>query len=210
MQITVYDSTAPSGSLVIAGGKNWTKTSSVTLTLSCTDSGSGCSQMQFSNDNVTYSSLESYATSKAWTLAVGDGIKTVYARYTDAAGNLSSSIGDSIKLDTTKPVVSNVSDTPDPFEPGTGQSSMIQFTLSDNLSGTCQVKVKIQNASGGQVNMLSSNVPCSTIGTASSMTWDGRDSAGTIVPNGTYTYRIQASDYAGNVSSMVSGAVGVK
>ena len=62
--------------------------------------------MQFSNDNVTYSVAETYATSKAWTLSSGDGPKTVHVKFLDAAGNPSAPAEDGITLDTVPPQVS--------------------------------------------------------------------------------------------------------
>ena len=50
--------------------------------------GSGVAKMQFSNDNTTWSGWETYATTKSWTLASGDGLKTVYAQFKDVAGNV--------------------------------------------------------------------------------------------------------------------------
>lgn len=62
------DNTGPSGSIGIENGATYTTSASVTLTLSATDSQSGVSKMQFSNDNSTWSSEENYSTSKTWTL----------------------------------------------------------------------------------------------------------------------------------------------
>ena len=53
--------------------------------------GSGLSQMQFSNDNSTWSEPENYATSKSWVLTSGNGLKTVYAKFKDVANNWLSS-----------------------------------------------------------------------------------------------------------------------
>jgi hypothetical protein len=44
------DTSAPTGSIVVANGSTWTRTSPVTLTLKCTDTRSGCSQMQLAQD----------------------------------------------------------------------------------------------------------------------------------------------------------------
>jgi uncharacterized repeat protein (TIGR02543 family) len=93
----------PVGTVSINSGATYTNSTSVTLTLSCTDSASGCSQMQFSNDNVTYSTPETYTTSKAWTLTSGDGTKTVYAKFKDTIGNWSSAYSDTIVLDASPP-----------------------------------------------------------------------------------------------------------
>jgi hypothetical protein len=40
--------------------------------------------------------------------------------------------------------------------------------------------------------------------------WDGRNGAGVIVPDGTYTYRMRGTDNAQNGSSLVSGTVRVR
>jgi len=97
------DTTPPTGTISINNGDGYTGSTSVTLTLSASDSGSGVSKMQFSNDGVVWSSEEDYATSKSWTLTAGDGTKTVYVQYKDNLGNWSGSISDTITLDTTQP-----------------------------------------------------------------------------------------------------------
>jgi hypothetical protein len=97
----ILDTAAPTGTITIQGGAAYTKTTAVTLNLSATDGGSGLSKMQFSNDNVTWSALENFAATKAWTLTSGDGTKTVYARFTDEAGNVSGVVRDSIILAST-------------------------------------------------------------------------------------------------------------
>ena len=104
------DTTPPTGSVTINGGAAGTNNVSVTLTLSATDN-VGVTQMQFSNDNTTFSPIESYSTApKAWTLATGDGTKTVWVKFRDAAGN-SVTVSDAITLDTTPPVLSFTSPT---------------------------------------------------------------------------------------------------
>jgi len=92
------DTTPPSGSIVIADGIVSTENSSVTLSLSASDSESGVTQMQFSNNNVDWSAPENFITSKGWVLSDGSGIKTVYVKYKDGAGNWSSSFSDTIEL----------------------------------------------------------------------------------------------------------------
>ena len=106
VSVTVNNSTAdttpPAGSISINAGAAATKLTAVTLTLSASDA-SGVAQMQCSNDNVTYSAAEAYATTKAWTLTSGDGTKTVYVKFKDTAGNWSGAFSDTITLDTTAP-----------------------------------------------------------------------------------------------------------
>ncbi len=98
------DTTPPTGSIMINNGEAYTNDPVVTLNLGCTDAESGCAQMQFSYDNVTWSTPEAYGTPKAWTFASGDGPKTVYVKYTDAVGNPSEPYSAGITLDTIPPV----------------------------------------------------------------------------------------------------------
>lgn len=106
----ILDTALPTGSITIAGDATYANSSSVTLTLSATDTTSGVAQMRFSNNNVTWSDWEAYATSKSWTLTTGDGTKTVYVQYKDKAGLISQSYQDTIILDTTKPTANAGSD----------------------------------------------------------------------------------------------------
>ncbi|HBV99392.1 MAG TPA: hypothetical protein DEF36_20425, partial [Desulfotomaculum sp.] len=91
------DLAAPTGgSISINGGDTYTTSTTVTLTLSAT----GASEMMVSEDSgFSGASYEAYATSKSFTLSSGDGTKTVYVKYRDAAGNeASGTISDSITL----------------------------------------------------------------------------------------------------------------
>ena len=53
-------------------------------------------------------------------------------------------------------------------------------------------------------------VSCPVGGAAVLLKWDGRDTAGVLVPAGTYTYKIQATDNATNKSVIKQGTVGVE
>lgn len=202
------------GSIFINGDALWTKTPSVNLALTCADNpgGGGCQDMQISNDGIFDTELwETNAATKAWTLKTGNGNRAVSARFRDVAGNISLKYIDWIKLDTVKPVVSVVSDTPDPFNPTIGQASTMGFTLSDNLSGACSVTVKLYNSSNIMVkNILKTPVPCPLAGRAASVKWNGRNNAGALVPPGIYTYKIQAYDKALNYSIIKSGTTTVQ
>ncbi|MBI3319829.1 MAG: fibronectin type III domain-containing protein [Candidatus Omnitrophica bacterium] len=103
------DATPPTGTVAINGGAASTNAASVTLTLSATDNAGPVAQMQCSNDNVTYSAPEAYAPTKAWIVAAGDGPKTVYVKFKDAAGNWSPATTATIALDTAPPVLSTLS-----------------------------------------------------------------------------------------------------
>ena len=113
------DITAPTGSLNINSGASYTTSTSVTLTLSATDDAVGVTGYYASETSTTpsasatgWTSITSttfYSASVSFTLSSGDGTKTVYVWFKDAAGNVSSSASDSITLDTTPPTVSSTS-----------------------------------------------------------------------------------------------------
>lgn len=77
------DKTAPTGSIV---SNPTTSSRTITLHLSADDSLSGVSEMQFSSDEVIWSSWETYDTSTSWTLTSGDGVKAVYVQFKNGAG----------------------------------------------------------------------------------------------------------------------------
>jgi parallel beta-helix repeat protein len=99
------DKTPPAGFIVIKNNATYTNSTSVKLALTSTDATSGVVQMRFSNDNLTWSEWDPYATTKSWTLLTEDGTKCVSVQYRDNSG-LTSSFSDSIVLDTKKPTAS--------------------------------------------------------------------------------------------------------
>jgi hypothetical protein len=98
---TFVDTEPPTGTITINGGAFDTTSTDVQLILWYTDTTSGVSQMALSNDGSIYTFWESPATSRNWILPAGDGLKTVYVRYKDTAGNVSAVYTDTISLDTT-------------------------------------------------------------------------------------------------------------
>jgi len=93
----------PTGTIVINGGAAFTSSASVTLSLSATSANGPVTQMQFSKDGVNFFSFEPYATTRVVTLLPGDGPKTMYVRFADAAGKVSAIISAPITLDTVLP-----------------------------------------------------------------------------------------------------------
>ncbi|MDP1690318.1 MAG: DUF5011 domain-containing protein, partial [bacterium] len=102
-----YDTTPPTGTIVINGGAAYTNAISheVTLTLSAGADLSGVVEMNIANSS-SYAGWETYSTSKLWTLSAGDGTKTVRVKFKDAAGNeTATGIPTTITVDTVKPVI---------------------------------------------------------------------------------------------------------
>ncbi len=176
------------------------------LGLTCTDTKSGCAQLQLAQDAGAFAPPEPFVANHAFTLAGADGKKTVNVRYIDGAGNVSKSYADTITLDTTAPVVTNVTASPTPFTPG-ATSTTIRFRAADALSGTCHADIVIRNAGGAIVKSFSKSAGCAVSGTVTSTAWDGRNTARALVPPGTYTIDVIVTDQAGNASPAARGTV---
>jgi hypothetical protein len=136
----------PTGTIQVNNDALYSNIVSATLTLLAQDEvgGSGMgsgAQMQFSNDNVTWSTPETYATSKSWTLDSTNGTKTVYAKFKDAAGNWSQSFSDTIVLDTSTPLIS-ISSQASP----TNQNVTLSYSASDNLTPSNQIVISGDNS----------------------------------------------------------------
>ncbi|MBI3317295.1 MAG: hypothetical protein HYZ85_04755, partial [Candidatus Omnitrophica bacterium] len=111
-QITldVGDITAPTGSISINNGAEFANNTNVTVSLNVTDALSGLYQMRFSTDNSqTWTTWETYASTKTLTLSSGDGTKELRAQIKDKAGN-AAVFTDSIMLDTIAPQIQLVSE----------------------------------------------------------------------------------------------------
>lgn len=92
-----FDTAAPAGGVKINSGAAKTKSLKVRLSLSASDTGSGVSRMCVSN-TPTCSSWTLFAASKPWTLSgKKTGTKTVYVKFEDRAGNVSTVYRDTIK-----------------------------------------------------------------------------------------------------------------
>ena len=182
----ILDTTPPSSSIIINSGAAYTKTTSVTLTLSASDSLSGVSQMCLSNTG-SCTSWETYATSKAWTLTTGDGTKTVYVWYKDGAGNANTSpYSDSIILDTTAP----------PVPSGLTATAVSSSQINLNWSA-------VVDTSGGS-GLAGYKVYRSVTQIATTTATNYQDP--NLTANTQYCYRITSYDVAGNESGQCTQA----
>lgn len=130
-QVYTIDTQLPTGLIAINNGASNTNNINVTLSLTCTDQ-NVCSQMQFSNDNANWSTPETFAATKSWTLAINDGVKTVYAKFGDTVGNWSNPYAATILLDTTAPVTSAS------LQEGTyNKAQIVTLSCSDGTGAGC-------------------------------------------------------------------------
>ncbi len=135
----ILDTTPPTGSTVINGGDEWTTSTSVTLSLTYSDTKSGVYQVRYSNDGVWDTEpWESPTPIKGWTLDGGDGTKTVYHQVLDNAGLESATYSDQIVLDTEPPsgyIIINNGEAQT-----TSLSVNLTLTYSDATSGVHQAR----------------------------------------------------------------------
>jgi hypothetical protein len=189
------DSVAPSGTVSINAGAQWTKSRQVTLRLTASDPvpGTGIAGMQFSLSGPTgaWTASEPYSTTKTLNLTGNDGMKTVHVRFVDGAGN-SRVASDTIVLDTAAPLT-----------PPTDTA----FTVGSQI-GTSQVPVRVSYSttdatSGLAFYALSQSTNGGSSWTPISLPTSLTDSVVRNLTPGSSQYRFRASatDEAGNVSS---------
>jgi PKD repeat protein len=189
------DKTAPTGSILINGGADYSTSPRAGYTLSATDSTSDVADMRLSFDNVTYTDWEAYATYKLWILPWQgvEGLKTVYAQFRDNAG-LVSTYSDTIILDMTGPVIEIPSREPaGSVQPG--QSVKVTVNIIDATSQVQNVTLYYSLDNG---TTWEEPVPMN-IGLSTGF-FEGTiqpQQAGTLVE-----YKIVAYDYAGNIRTL--------
>jgi hypothetical protein len=86
---SAVDLDPPTGTISVVSLDGQAKTTSVNVKLNVTgsDAKSGLDKVQYSNNLVTWSNLETLTSPKSWTLTPGAGTKTVYMKLIDKAGN---------------------------------------------------------------------------------------------------------------------------
>ncbi|MEK6744182.1 MAG: hypothetical protein AABZ15_11250, partial [Nitrospirota bacterium] len=185
------DTTSPTGNLVINDGA-FTSNPTVNVSINCGDPTSGCSQMQFSSDNVTWTNPEPYISNRSWTFSAGDGQKTLYAKLRDGAGNWSSVYSSSIILNTNNGLtLNNIAISNNAMNTGAGETSSIYYAINGPASITLRVLPEKQGPGGTPVRVLSKNY---LVAATDFITWDGLDSAGNVVPDEAYLFILEASD----------------
>lgn len=198
-QTITYDKTAPTGtSVLIAGGAAYATSQTVTLTVAATDAIAGVSQMQFSNDGVSYSTPQAYAANPTWTLSAGDGTKTVRAKFFDANGNPSAPVYDTIILDTTGPIADIV--TPEANRPIAGDLEVTGAAADATAfqSYTLDYGAGTSPASWTTIQTSTTQVPA----TGPLGTW-----ATGALAAGPYTLRLTVRDQACGTPSVVQRVV---
>jgi hypothetical protein len=103
----VLDTTPPIGTIIINGGDASTTSMTVILSLYYADSGSGVSEVRFSDDGVwDTEAWEAPTLTKSWTLTSGEDTKTVYYQIKDNVEQVSLTYSDTILLESPSPSAS--------------------------------------------------------------------------------------------------------
>ncbi|MDA3885519.1 MAG: fibronectin type III domain-containing protein [Candidatus Delongbacteria bacterium] len=125
------------GDFSINSGADYINSRSVTLNNSMI----GVTLMQFRDDTSGWTSAMSYSSTYTYTLTYGDGIRTVYARYYDSAGNLYER-SDEISLDTVDPDI-------DSFSINNGDSDTYNstVTLNNDVAGATKMRFSLNGIS---------------------------------------------------------------
>ncbi|MBI5697808.1 MAG: LamG domain-containing protein, partial [Thaumarchaeota archaeon] len=198
------DQTAPTSNSIAVN--SWTGQSTFTndaapdLTIGST----GAYQMKFSCSEPTYSTYESYASSKtdfnikptvsANGCATTDGSRTIYAVFKDQAGNEAASVNTgSFTLDTTAPVPSPSTPAND-YNYSTPDPNLVSVSV-EATSGVwkCFVRIATDVGMSNVVRMVSGSVG----GDNTTCTFSGYSQ----LSEGTYYWDVNALDKAGNWSA---------
>lgn len=183
-----WDKTTPTGGLITIkdgsdGNESYTNAQAVDLVLNASDENSGIYQMRFSNNDSTWGEWVTYSNTynDTWNLSATDATKTVYVQFKDNAGKTTSSVSDTIILDTTGPIANTASAT----TPTANTKPTWSWTAASDGSGV-GVKdylIKIGTSQGG-LNTLG----VTNIGNVTSY------APSTALPQGSYFISIKARD----------------
>lgn len=197
----ILDTTAPVDELKINGGIKYTNKNQVTLTLLASDTTSSVTSMLVSeNSSFAGAAWEPFVSTKTLTLSAGDGLKNVYVKYKDTAGNVSSVYSASITLDTTLPTLL-------PKELNTLR--MIEKVFSYYYTTGKRLKISGITEAFARVviEVRSDPVTCETDADANgNFTCEFTSE----IPMGYHTIKIAATDIAGNVITYPDLTLGVR
>jgi subtilisin family serine protease len=181
------ESNAPvATAFAINGGATLTASKTLTLTLAATDDTAVATMCVA--EATTCTTFVPYATTAAFTLAAGDGTRTLRAWFRDPWGNTSAPITASIKLDATAPAGGVLSATA-----AVATINLTWTTATDPTSGLAGYRL-VGNAGTALPAASCSNGTVLYEGAGTSF-------AHAVAAKATWTYRLCAKDVAGNVAA---------
>jgi autotransporter-associated beta strand protein len=138
---------------------------------------------------------------------VPDGPYTVVASFTDSFGNTGSTPPIIVTVDNTSPTA-NAPAIPVPIiAPGTASTVPTTAPLGGAIAdlNLASWMMTVSNSGGTVVRTYTGTTNQSVLGF--SVTWDGRNQSGIIVPDGIYTVSLTSTDLAGNVSAVSTNTI---
>jgi flagellar hook assembly protein FlgD len=132
-------------------------------------------------------------------LEIGEGIHELRARVLDRAGLLSDPAEQTSRIDLTDPVA--VPTNAVNLISILGANVTLRFRVTDELAPRVKVRVQVYDTLGKIVRRIDAGGPYPGGYRATgdgSVVWNGRDDNGNRVLLGSYVYRVQAIDQAGN------------
>jgi hypothetical protein len=188
----VLDQKSPTGTTSIAAGAPYTSSEIVVVNVPAADDGSGVDRVALSNDGVTWTTRP-YAPTQSWALPTGNGSRTVFVKWGDAAGNWSAVTTDTIVLDTVAPTAAIPTRS---LLSGTAISAgrimaRLAWSGSDATSGIARYELQ-QSTDAGAWSTVSTSLTSPTVDRL-------------LAPSHRYTFRVRAIDKAGNAGTWMAG-----
>ena len=193
----LFDTTAPSGTVNLAGGDTYENNHTPAIALTRDADATqyqlcGNSATAGNNCTTVWRAWDIYSASPSAYNFGSDGAKTLYVQFRDAAGNIGATVNDTITLDTVLPVApSGVS------FPTTVNTTSATLTWTD---GSDAVSFSTHNIRACTSNNCTTGCVGDTTDTASTGT------VGSMVDGNSYYGCVQSVDSAANVSAWVASA----
>jgi hypothetical protein len=177
----------PTGRVAINGGTTVTRVEGVTLNMDASDA-SGVTQMCVSNVDTSCTSWEPYSQSKAWSLASSKGKASVFVWFEDAFGNRSKTpVSVTIIVDTQPPAAVTLT--------ATGDRSRVNLSWPAASDSSGIASYSLVFAAGTLAPSQCSGGTKLYEGLLRSYTHTN------LTTSASYSYRLCATDKAGNVSA---------
>jgi flagellar hook assembly protein FlgD len=135
---------------------------------------------------------------------VPDGTYSWTVTGTDTWLNASTTVGGSLVVDTTAPNLTSSASTVGMFSPdGDGVADTIGTSISSPEAGT--LVAWVTDRDGATIRSWTASLKAGP----TTVSWDGRNGAGALVPHGSYTLRLAARDAVGNQGATFSRSLRV-